>query len=77
MYVLQDNQDGSCSVYYKVRRPGEYICSIKFADEDIPFSPFHIFVKDPRDGGRSEAYEVPIQFVNNDRVLKQRPPPQV
>ncbi|CDS40988.2 filamin [Echinococcus multilocularis] len=65
---FKDHQDGSCSVYYKVRRPGEYICSIKFADEHIPFSPFRIFVTDPKEGGRSETYEVPIHFTTNDRV---------
>ncbi|KAL5112591.1 Filamin-A [Taenia crassiceps] len=69
---FKDHQDGSCSVYYKVRRPGEYICSIKFADEHIPFSPFRIFITDPKEGGRSEAYEVPIQFATNDRVGRER-----
>nr|CDS16181.1 filamin [Echinococcus granulosus] len=67
---FKDHQDGSCSVYYKVRRPGEYICSIKFADEHIPFSPFRIFVTDPKEGGRSETYEVPIHFTTNDRVSR-------
>ncbi|VDN96536.1 unnamed protein product [Rodentolepis nana] len=69
---FKDHQDGSCSVYYKVRRPGEYICTIKFADENIPFSPFRIFVTDPRDGGRTDAYEVPIQFTSNDRLTHER-----
>ena len=60
-----------------MRRPGEYICSIKFADEHIPFSPFRIFVTDPKEGGRTEAYEVPIQFATKDRVTRERETIQV
>ncbi|VUZ47652.1 unnamed protein product [Hymenolepis diminuta] len=69
---FKDHQDGSCSVYYKVRRPGEYICTIKFADENIPFSPFRIFVADPKDGGRTEAYEVPIHFTSDEKLSHKR-----
>lgn len=70
-YYTKDQQDGSCSVFYKVRRPGEYFCSIKFGDEHIPFSPFRIFIADPRDGGISEAYEIPMQFTENLQATRE------
>ncbi|VDD75477.1 unnamed protein product [Mesocestoides corti] len=74
---FKDQQDGSCTVFYKVRRPGEYICSIKFKDEHVPFSPFHIYISDPKEGGRSEAYEIPIQFTATDALRSERDSVQV
>ncbi|XP_043469574.1 filamin-A isoform X2 [Leptopilina heterotoma] len=38
----KDNYDGSCSVEYEPSEPGEYDVSIKFADKDIPGSPFKV-----------------------------------
>ena len=35
-----DNGDGSCNISYLPTTPGEYTCHIRFADEDIPGSPY-------------------------------------
>uniref|UniRef100_A0A0X3NMU0 Calponin-homology (CH) domain-containing protein n=1 Tax=Schistocephalus solidus TaxID=70667 RepID=A0A0X3NMU0_SCHSO len=59
---FEDQRDGSCVVYYRVRKPGEYVCSIKFRDEHIPFSPFNIYVSDPKEAGRVSTYEIPVQY---------------
>ncbi|VDK78199.1 unnamed protein product [Dibothriocephalus latus] len=59
---FEDQRDGSCVVYYRVRKPGEYVCSIKFRDEHIPFSPFTIYVSDPKEAGKVSAYEIPVQY---------------
>lgn len=58
---MQDQRDGSCVVFYRVRKPGEYTCSIKFMDKHVPFSPFIIYVSDPKEAGKIEAYEIPVQ----------------
>ena len=39
-----DNGDGSCNVSYLPTCPGEYTTHIRFADEDIPGSPFKVEV---------------------------------
>ncbi len=35
-----DNKDGTCSVTYFPTKPGQYEIVVKFADKDIPGSPF-------------------------------------
>lgn len=42
--TCQDNGDGSCNISYLPTAPGEYTIHIRFADEDIPGSPFKVFV---------------------------------
>lgn len=39
-----DNGDGSCNISYLPTTPGEYTCHIRFADEDIPGSPYKVYV---------------------------------
>ncbi|KAL5013398.1 hypothetical protein ScPMuIL_007668 [Solemya velum] len=41
---FEDRKDGSCGVTYTVTEPGEYLASIKFADEHIPDSPFRVMI---------------------------------
>lgn len=36
----QDNEDGTCSVEYLPEEPGKYLINVKFADQDVPGSPF-------------------------------------
>ncbi|KAL3313763.1 hypothetical protein Ciccas_007635, partial [Cichlidogyrus casuarinus] len=47
---FEDYHDGSCGVTWKVHQPGEYLCTIKFADEHVPFSPFRIYVEESMTG---------------------------
>lgn len=35
-----DNEDGTCTVDYLPVEPGKYTINVKFADEDVPGSPF-------------------------------------
>lgn len=35
-----DNEDGTCTVEYLPVEPGKYTINVKFADEDVPGSPF-------------------------------------
>ncbi|XP_076078656.1 filamin-A-like isoform X12 [Mytilus galloprovincialis] len=41
----KDNHDGTCTVDYLPVKPGDYAVSIKFAEQDIPGSPFNVKVK--------------------------------
>uniref|UniRef100_A0A914XHJ2 Filamin/ABP280 repeat protein n=1 Tax=Plectus sambesii TaxID=2011161 RepID=A0A914XHJ2_9BILA len=41
---IQDNTDGSCTVQYNPTEPGVYEIGVKFADVDIPGSPFRAIV---------------------------------
>ncbi|XP_044766045.1 filamin-A isoform X1 [Coccinella septempunctata] len=43
--TCEDNRDGSCFVNYVPTAPGEYDISIKFADQQIPGSPFKVMVE--------------------------------
>ena len=38
--VCKDNENGSCDVTYNPMIPGDYSIIIKFADQNIPGSPF-------------------------------------
>jgi len=37
-----DNKDGTATVEYVPTEEGDYVISVKFADEDIPGSPFTV-----------------------------------
>ena len=41
---FEDRKDGSCGVQYSVSESGPYEVSIKFNDEQIPGSPFPVFL---------------------------------
>jgi len=41
---LRDLKDGSCEVQYVCTEPGDYLVTIKFNDQQIPDSPFKVFI---------------------------------
>ena len=55
-----DNEDGTCSVEYLPLEPGKYNINVKFADEDVPGSPFTSTV--------GPSGDEPIQLVEQDLV---------
>ncbi|CAL8086608.1 unnamed protein product [Calicophoron daubneyi] len=55
----EEQQDGSSYVTYRVGVPGLYTCSLKFNDEEIPFSPFRIYVMEPTDEDKIVSYDLP------------------
>ena len=52
----KDNQDGSCQVEYMPTKPGPYEIAIRFADKDIPGSPFTVPIKDHIDASKVRVY---------------------
>ncbi|XP_052680465.1 filamin-C-like isoform X8 [Crassostrea angulata] len=52
----KDNRDGTCTVEYLPSKPGEYDVSVKFADQEIPNSPFRVGVKNPVDAKKVKCY---------------------
>lgn len=54
--ISKDNLDGSCQVKYLPRKPGTYEIAIRFADKDIPGSPFSVPIKDHIDVTKVFAY---------------------
>lgn len=42
--TCKDNRDGSCTVEYVPLEAGDYDVSIKFADQNIPGSPFKVSI---------------------------------
>ncbi|CAL8082481.1 unnamed protein product [Orchesella dallaii] len=52
----KDNRDGSCTVEYIPTEAGDYDISIKFADQDIPGSPFKVPVDHTVDVKSVRAY---------------------
>ena len=55
-----DNEDGTCTVEYLPVEPGKYTINVKFADEDVPGSPFTSNVR-PSD-------DAPIQPIEENLV---------
>ncbi|CAF3895693.1 unnamed protein product, partial [Adineta steineri] len=47
--VCKDNQDGTCIMEYLPTKAGQYDIAIKFAEQHIPGSPFHVNVRDRLD----------------------------
>ncbi|TGZ55160.1 hypothetical protein CRM22_010478 [Opisthorchis felineus] len=43
---FEDRKDGSCGISYRVTEPGEYQCSVRFNDENIPGSPFRVIINE-------------------------------
>lgn len=54
--TCKDNRDGSCTVEYIPTEQGEYDVSIKFADKNIPGSPFKVNVNKVVDSSLVTAY---------------------
>ena len=59
-----DNEDGTCSVKYYPLEPGKYTINVKFADEDVPGSPFAANVR-PSD-------DAPVQPIEENLVSKNK-----
>uniref|UniRef100_A0A5K3FEG0 Calponin-homology (CH) domain-containing protein n=1 Tax=Mesocestoides corti TaxID=53468 RepID=A0A5K3FEG0_MESCO len=55
-----DNQDGTCLVTYRPTEPGTYIINVKYADENVPGSPFAVNI-----GGHPSARVM-------ERITRQR-----
>lgn len=51
-----DNRDGTCEVEYQANEPGEYDVIIKFAEENIPGSPFLVVVEEQTDPSKVKVY---------------------
>nr|AKS48135.1 filamin-like protein-1 [Mytilus coruscus] len=52
----KDNHDGTCTVDYLPVKPGDYAVSIKFAEQDIPGSPFNVKVKNDVNPNKVRCY---------------------
>nr|XP_022299044.1 filamin-A-like isoform X13 [Crassostrea virginica] len=52
----KDNRDGTCTVEYLPTKPGDYDVSVKFADQEIPNSPFRVGMKNPVDAKKVKCY---------------------
>ncbi|XP_056000448.1 filamin-A-like isoform X18 [Ostrea edulis] len=57
----KDNRDGTCTVEYLPSKPGDYDVSVKFADQEIPNSPFRVGVKNPVDAKKVKCYGAGIE----------------
>lgn len=68
--TCQDNYDGSCSVEYIPTEPGDYECSIKFAEQHIPGSPFQILVVDEVEANNVTAYGSGLEAVRENVLSK-------
>lgn len=68
--TCKDNYDGSCSVEYIPTEPGDYECSIKFADQHIPGSPFQIIVVDENEANNVTAYGPELETVRENVLAK-------
>ena len=52
----RDNRDGSCTVDYLPTCKGSYDINVKFADQHIPGSPFHVGIVDEVNPKRVHVY---------------------
>ncbi|GFN93495.1 filamin-a-like [Plakobranchus ocellatus] len=52
----KDNHDGTCEVVYQPTKAGPYDIAVKFNDQHIPGSPFHVPVKDPVNPNKVKCY---------------------
>ncbi|XP_031833924.1 filamin A protein cher isoform X4 [Nomia melanderi] len=68
--ICQDNYDGSCSVEYIPTEPGDYECSIKFAEQHIPGSPFQILVVNEIEANNVTAYGSGLEAVRENVLSK-------
>ncbi|XP_076645907.1 filamin A protein cher isoform X2 [Halictus rubicundus] len=68
--TCKDNYDGSCSVEYIPTEPGDYECSIKFADQHIPGSPFQILVLNELEANNVTAYGTGLEAVRENVLAK-------
>ncbi|KAK6175820.1 hypothetical protein SNE40_014207 [Patella caerulea] len=52
----KDNRDGTCHVEYKPVKAGDYSINVKYADQDIPGSPFLVRIQNPVDANKVKCY---------------------
>ncbi|XP_052780237.1 filamin-A-like isoform X2 [Mya arenaria] len=52
----KDNRDGTCEVEYLPIKKGDYDITVKFADQDIPGSPFHVGIKPTTNPDKVQCY---------------------
>ncbi|KZC12063.1 Filamin-A [Dufourea novaeangliae] len=68
--TCKDNYDGSCSVEYIPTESGDYECSIKFAEQHIPGSPFQILVVDEIEANNVTVYGTGLESVRENVLAK-------
>ncbi|CAK9811186.1 cher [Anthophora plagiata] len=68
--TCKDNYDGSCTAEYIPTEPGDYEVSIKFADQHIPGSPFHILVVNETEASKVVAYGTGLETVRENVPAK-------
>ncbi|XP_017790600.1 PREDICTED: filamin-A [Habropoda laboriosa] len=68
--ACKDNYDGSCTAEYIPTEPGDYEVSIKFADQHIPGSPFHILVVNETEASKVVAYGTGLETVRENVPAK-------
>lgn len=54
--TCKDNHDGTCDVEYTPVKAGPYDISVKYADQHIPGSPFHVAVETPLDATKVKCF---------------------
>ncbi|ELU02480.1 hypothetical protein CAPTEDRAFT_100274 [Capitella teleta] len=54
--TCKDNRDGSCTVEYLPTKPGDYDIAVKFADQNIPGSPFRVQVVDEVNAAKVKCF---------------------
>nr|XP_042902335.1 filamin-A isoform X2 [Parasteatoda tepidariorum] len=60
---FKDSKDGSCYVKYKVTEPGDYRVGIKFNEQHIPDSPYHVYMlPSTGDTSKIELAHIPESF---------------
>ncbi|CAG7722272.1 unnamed protein product [Allacma fusca] len=69
--TCKDNRDGSCTVEYIPTEAGDYDITIKFADQDIPGSPFKVPVDHSVDSGSVRAFGPGLDPKNCREALPQ------
>ncbi|BFZ10498.1 hypothetical protein BsWGS_13537 [Bradybaena similaris] len=59
-----DNHDGTCQVVYQPNKSGPYDISVKFNDQHIPGSPFHVDVKNPVNPSKVKCHGPGLESAN-------------
>ncbi|GAA48860.1 filamin-C [Clonorchis sinensis] len=52
----RDNRDGTCTVFYTPKEPGQYSIFVRFNDTNVPNSPFYVDVKTKVDPSQVQCY---------------------
>ena len=50
--ICKENQNGVCVMEYLPIKAGPYDISIKYAEQNVPGSPFRVYIEDPVDSGK-------------------------